>query len=310
MFLPFVADPGIPLIYRHSTARRLLVAAISSLAVWPATAEDASRTVAEARRLAAAGLAREAIEHLERLATGDAEVRDRIRVVAEIAAIRFQSLDYAGAAGAYRRLVRLAPQNLVARRNLAVSLYRAQRFAEARDSLDALPPATVAADARLRAVRGLLAAAAGDVEAGITDLEAAAGLDPGDTFANYELGLLLLARGEPRGAAAALSEAVRRDPSSGSAHYNLGQALLRDGRGEAGRAALAAAAEITRRVNEEQSLRQRGVALAIRAQEALDRGDAAAALADLEAAAEIFPGDPQLIALLEQASRALQGASP
>ncbi len=290
----------------------LLAAWIVSLAAQPAVAGESDSAFAEARRLAAAGRAREAIERLERLEgleglEGDGS--SQVRVQAEIAAIRFQSLDYAGAADAYARLLRLVPENPAAARNLAVSLYRAQRFAEARQQIGDLDSATVAADARLRAVRGLLAAEAGDLPAAVADLEAAAGLDPKDTFAPYELGLLWLARGEPRRAANALAEAVRRGPRASPAHYNLGQALLRAGDAEAGRAALATAAEISRQVNEQRSRRMRGVALAVRAQEALRRGDARAALADLDAAAEIFPDDPQLAALREQARRAA-GAPP
>ncbi len=291
---------------RDSARRWLLAAAIVSLSASPAAAGEIDRALAEARRLAAAGLSREAIERLEALSGDGAE----IRVVAEIAAIRFQSLDYPGAADAYGRLVQLAPGNPVAARNLAVSLYRAQRFTEAQERIGAMDPAAVAADARLLAVRGLLAADAGDFETAVADLETAAALDPADTFASYELGLLRLARGDPRGAATALAEAVRRGPSSGSAHYNLGQALLRAGDAEAGRAALQSAAEISRRVNQERTRRMRGVALAVRAQEALARGDAAAALADLDATAEILPGDPHLAALREQARRALEAPPP
>ncbi len=291
---------------RSASAHWLLALAIVLLAARPAKSGELDNALAEAHRLTAAGLAREAIERLEPLARGKAEAR----VVAEIAAIRFQSLDYAGAADAYLSLVRLVPGNPVATRNLVVSLYRAQRFSEARDRIAAIDPTTVAADARLRAVRGLLAGEAGNLVAAIADLEAAADLDPADTFASYELGLLLLARSEQRGAAAALAEAVRRDPSWSSAHYNLGQALLRAGDAEAGRTALAAAAEISRQVTAKQNRRQRGVALAVRAQGALAQGDAVAALADLEAAAEIFPDDSQLAVLLEQARSALKATPP
>lgn len=288
-------------------SRLLLAACLLASTIRPAGAQvSLEQAVAEARRLVAAGMARAAIARLEPLAAGATEAQ----VVAEIAAIRFGSRDYAGAADAYGRLVALVPGNRGAQRNLAVALYRAQRYANARALIEGLDAETVASDARLRAVRGLLAAEDGDLEAAVAELEAAAGLEPGDTFASYELGLLHLAHGQPVKAAAALREAVRRNPGSGSAQYNLGQALMRAGDAEAGRAALETAAEIARRVNEDQRRRGRGVALVVRAQEALARGDAAAAVRDLDRATEIFPGDPQLEALRGQARRAREEAPP
>ncbi len=288
-------------------SRLLLAACLLASATPQAGAQTAlEQAVAEARRLVSAGMARAAIERLEPLAAGAAEAQ----VVAEIAAIRFGSRDYAGAADAYGRLVALAPGNRAALRNLAVALYRAQRPAEAREMIEGLDAETVTSDARLLAVRGLLTAEGGDLETAVVDLEAAADLDAGETFACYELGLLHLAHGQPGKASAALREAARRNPASSSAHYNLGQALIRAGDAEAGRAALATAAEIARRANEDQSRRGRGVALAVRAQEALARGDAEAAVRDLDRATEIFPDDPQLAALREQARLALAEAPP
>ncbi len=281
------------------------------LAAWlilasPAGASDIQTAIAEARRLVSAGLAQAALDRLEPLAVGPASAQ----VTAEIAAIRFQSRDFAGAASSYQRLADLVPGNPVVARNLLIALYRSERIDEAQRFLVGLGDSTVSQDARMLAVRGLLAAQQGQPARAFEDLDAAAALAPDDTFAIYELGLLHLARGSSKEAVSALSEAVRRNPHSGSSYYNLGQALIRSGEPEAGRAAFTRAAEISRQVNEEQTRRSRGVAFAVRAQEHLAAGNAAAAIRDLDRAAEIFPDDPQLAMLRQTALGALQATPP
>ncbi|MEM7585128.1 MAG: tetratricopeptide repeat protein [Acidobacteriota bacterium] len=260
-------------------------------------ASDLAAAIAEAKRLVSAGMSQAALDRLTPLAVGPATAR----VTAELAAIRFQNRDFAGAADAYQRLAELAPDNAVVKRNLLIALYRCERFEAAEQVVNELGEATVGSDARALAVRGLLAAQRGDHQKALEDLEAAEALDTEDTFAIYELGLYHLAQGAPDQATAALREAVRRNPESSSAHYNLGQALVRAGDAAAGRAAFARATEISNRANAEQTRRSRGVALAVRAQERLAAGDAAAALRDLDSALEVFPDDPQLGQLRTQA---------
>ncbi len=274
-------------------------------AACPTAASDVEVAIAEARRLVSAGLAQAALDRLEPLVAD----RGTAKAVAELAAIRFQSRDFAGAAAEYQRLAELVPGDVVVQRNLLIALYRAERFDTARTVIADLGEAMVGANARVLAVRGLLAAQQDQQTRAVEDLQRAAELAPEDTFAIYELGLLHLAQGSPDKAAIALQEAVRRNPNSGSAYYNLGQAMIRSGDTEAGRAAFARAAEISRQSNDEQTRRKRGVALAVRAQEYLAAGDAASALRDLDRAAEVFPDDPQLAMLHEKARAALKDSS-
>ncbi len=263
-------------------------------------ADDAKAAAAEAialaRRYAAAELPRQALEVLSPHRTGPAAGQ----VLAETAGILFESGDFDGAAEAYRALLARLPGRDVVQRNLLIALMRGFRDDEARTLLEEMG-SKVERMARAQAVRGVLAARAGDVDSARADLEAAVALAPEDDFAPYELGLLHLASGDAAAAVVPLREAVRRDPGYAQAQYNLGQALLRSGDRQGGEAALAAARRITAAANERQTRQRRAVALAMRAREAMTAGDTAAALRDLDEALRLLPGDAQLTAMRDAA---------
>ncbi len=254
-------------------------------------AADANAAIAQARLYAEAKLVRQALEVLAPLRDSPA----RQQILSEAGRIRFAAGDHEGAATDYQALLELLPRHPVVERNLLMALHRAHRNAEAGELLTAMGPRAEASSWAL-AVRGLLAERAGERAAAVADLEAAMALD-GDPFAAYELGVLYLAAGDPAAAVAPLEEALRRRPGAVQPMYNLGQALVRSGRTERGHATLAEARELTAAANEVLTRRMRAVALAMRAQEAMARGDAAAALRDLDRALELAPGDPDLTRL-------------
>lgn len=107
--------------------------------------------------------------------------------------------DFTTAAAAYRRAVEAQPENVEARRNLALALSRDGRVDEA-----------------------------------IVELQRALEDQPDSVWLHYDLGNLLMARGRPEAAIEALQKAVALAPDLEPALFNLGNALIGLGRwGEA-----------------------------------------------------------------------------
>ena len=268
------------------------------------SAEAFSASVANARRYASAGLTLEALERLEGYLNGphgDA-------ALAESSRIRFESKDYGGAVEGYRQLLQRLPGTLTVQRNLLLALYRNYQDDEARELLKTMG-AAANTDLRARTVRGLLAARAGDPATAQGHLQAAALLDNRDPEAHYELGLFFLTQGDPAAAISSLQEALRRDPSYTQAYYNLGLAWTRAGDPAKGGTFLSRARALNAEVNERRTRYIRAVALAKRAQEAMDRGDGLAAVEDLERALELHPEEPNLRGLLARARRIAENGS-
>ena len=119
-----------------------------------------------------------------------------------------------------------------------------------------------------------------DAAAAIADLEAAAGLTPGDARMWNELGVLLATAGEQERSVAAFRQATRADPRSFRAWNNLGNALRATGRLADADAAFAQAVAI--KPDYVLALTNLG---AVRR----DRGDPAAARSALERALAIDP---------------------
>ncbi len=270
------------------------------LAVSSLHAQDpVQQAIAQARFYAQAELTKQALQALEPL-------RSEPQIRVETARILFVAQDWNGAADEYAKLLAEYPEQEVLRRNLLVSLYRAERDDRAKEIL-ALFGTSAEENARVLTIRGLLAEREGRRKDAIADLQTAISLDPSDTFAAYELGLLFLAAGETEDAIAPLEEAVRRNPQMAQASYNLGQALVRSGRSEEGRKAIAQSQKITHEINTERTRRMRAVALARRAQGAAEQGDFEKALSDLDHALEILPEDSDLRTLRENIVRAKEG---
>ncbi len=263
------------------------------------------QAVSTARRYSEAGLTLRALEVLRPFqegTTADAALAESSRIL-------FAAKDYPRAATGYRRLLERHPGTFTVQRNLLLALYRSFLDEEARTLLEEMGDAA-ATDSRALTVKGLLAVRVGDLRTAVRDFEKATALGPEDPQAPYEHGLALLSLGDATAAVAALREAVARAPDFSHAHYNLGLALLRAGETERGQASLARARELTAKTNERRTRIIRAIALSRRAQEALSKGDPAAAVQDLQEATALHPEEPQIRTLLQEALAALETSSP
>ena len=114
------------------------------------------------------------------------------------------------AAGIFRQIVAMAPENPEAAAGLARALTAAGDIDGARAALDALPE-QAAKDPAVARARSALAVAEIAPAGDDADLRARAAADPDDHQARYDLAGALMARGDRDGAADALLEIVRRD---------------------------------------------------------------------------------------------------
>ena len=138
--------------------------------------------------------------------------------------------------------------------------------------------------------RAGLLAAAGEADRARSDVTRGLALDPGSAHLLGVLGQLELAAGRLDAAAAAFSTAIERDPALAAAW--AGRAAVRHERGEPE----AAAADLTRALSAGDDARllfNRAVALSA-------AGRRAAAVADLNRALELEPGDPAAAQLLAE----------
>ena len=131
------------------------------------------------------------------------------------------------AAGIFRQIHEMTPDNPQAASGLARALIAAGRTAEARGLLDQLPE-KLATDPALAQARSALAVSELAPAAGATtELERRVAADPDDHEARYELAAALMARGERDAAADQLLESIARDRdwNDGAARKRLLQFL-------------------------------------------------------------------------------------
>lgn len=138
------------------------------------------------------------------------------------------------AAVAWRRALRLAPDDAGVRRRLAVALAELGHGRKALAVLDALEAGTVDRDAELLAHRGRAFDLVERREAARRDYEAALALDPGRADASVWLGGLLVRQGQAAQAVTLLETALRTNPVGPAALDALGSAYAAVGRPERG----------------------------------------------------------------------------
>jgi tetratricopeptide (TPR) repeat protein len=135
--------------------------------------------------------------------------------------------DIEGAIGSFRRALALAPQHALARYNLALTLKRADRLAEAVDELRRVIELQPRAEAYY--MLGVIHLHRGDLDEAAGALRAAIAAQPAYADAHYTLGAVLQARRDWSGAASSLRRAIALRPDLQGAHYTLARVLQATG---------------------------------------------------------------------------------
>jgi tetratricopeptide (TPR) repeat protein len=145
--------------------------------------------------------------------------------------------DLDAAAETFRRVLTLAPRHSLARYNLALTLKRADRPAEAATELRRLIEIEPRPEAYYNL--GVIYWQQGDLPRAVDSLRAAIDAKPDYADAHYTLGTVLKAKGDLDAAAASLRRAIALTPASSGAHYVLAQVLRMKGDEPGARAQLA-----------------------------------------------------------------------
>jgi tetratricopeptide (TPR) repeat protein len=135
--------------------------------------------------------------------------------------------DVDGAIESFQRVLALAPRHVLARYNLALGLYHADRLDAAIVELQR----ALALEPRPEAyyTLGVVYWHQGDIDRAATALRAAVAAQPDYVDAHVTLGAVLKARRDWTGAAGALRRAIALRPALPAAHYTLGQVLQSKG---------------------------------------------------------------------------------
>jgi len=137
----------------------------------------------------------------------------------------------------FRQVLARAPRHTLARYNLALTLKRADRPAEAGAELTRLIEIEPRPEAHYQL--GVIAWQQGQLDRAADALRAAIAARPDYGEAHYALGAVLKAKGDPAAAVAALRRAIALNPSSAGEHYVLAQVLRQTGDERGARAELA-----------------------------------------------------------------------
>ncbi len=138
--------------------------------------------------------------------------------------------DFAGAAREYREALRIAPDNLGNRRQLAVALFQADRFSEALPALEATVRA-IPYDSLSWAMLTRIHADANRPREATACAEQAAALAPRNPDYRKNLGRLYAVSGNIQGAVVALRRAYRLDPRDFTVCRDLAAMLVKSGNG-------------------------------------------------------------------------------
>jgi protein O-GlcNAc transferase len=123
----------------------------------------------------------------------------------------------------FRRVLASAPRHTLARYNLALTLKRADRPAEAAAELARVIEIEPRPEAQYQL--GVIAWQQGQLDRAISALRAAIAARPDYADAHYTLGAVLKAKGDPTAAAIVLRRAVSLNPTASGPHYVLSQVL-------------------------------------------------------------------------------------
>src|SRR6266542_3884203 len=141
--------------------------------------------------------------------------------------------DVSGAIESFRRTLALAPRHVLARYNLALTLSRIDRTAEAIDELHRA--IEIESRPELHYALGVIYWHQGELDTAAVELRDAVADNDRYADAYYTLGAVLKAKRDWKGAAAALGRAIAIRPEFLPAHYTLAQVLQRAGEGSRAR---------------------------------------------------------------------------
>ena len=193
-------------------------------------------------------------------------------------------MDVEGAVASFGRAIELQPGHALARYNLALVLFHADRIAPA---LDALQQAlAIQPRPEVRYTRGIIYWHMGDLDRGVKELREAVAADAAYADAWLALGTVLKTRGEWKDAAAALTRASALRPDLPAPHLVLAQTLARSGNDREAQREFAEANRL-RRITQQSQEAATWTAVGV---QKLDAGDAAGAADALRRATQTFDG--------------------
>lgn len=181
----------------------------------------------------------EAVEHLRTVSRLDRLDTRSLRLAG---LIHHDYQQYEEAVRDYRQLLNRSPEAVLAREvriELANALRELRRYADALDTLAALPD-----DATVLAARGACHEAAGDIDLAMQVASQAIGLDPRHAHANLIVGRIDHANRRWSEAVERLRIAVEVDPSGHESRFLLGRCLLQAGQTSAGEAEIERATQM------------------------------------------------------------------
>lgn len=254
---------------------RLAAVVFLGLSLLPAQ-ETAASLARQAAELRGKGQLAEALERFRKAVALEPGAGPLHR---EIGLILLEQREFAAAAEAFGRASTLNPRDWESRYNQALALANAGDRKAALALLDKLVAA--------RPSWGLAWFGVGHVRAGLAQWEGAAAayrravkLDPTLHRAHFELGRLLDRQGDTAGAIASYRAAIKLKPDLTSPRYRLAALLRASGDTVASAAELRAVRDLIAR----RQSGERAAAAYLRGMDALEKDDAAGALAEFEAA--------------------------
>ncbi len=191
-------------------------------------------------------------------------------------------VDVEGAIDSFRRVLELSPRHALARYNLALVLYHADRLGPAIAQLQRALEIEPRADAYY--TLGVIYWHQGDVDRAASSLRAAAAAQPDYADAHFTLGAVLKDRRDWQGAVASLRRGIRLRPDLPAPHFTLGQALRLKGDERGAQRELAEAERL--RLAAQQS--QEAAVLTAAGTQKLDSGNPAGALDCFRRATAVF----------------------
>jgi tetratricopeptide (TPR) repeat protein len=162
------------------------------------------------------------------LVTANEHAPDSPELLRQLAEASARAARLEEALAAARRLATLRPDDIDAKRLLAVTLLQNQNWREAIAILESPPPAA-AGDARWTLALGMAEFGRRAYDAARAAFERALALDPDLVEARFHLGLIAREQGRTADAIGALSAVVARDPAHRAAHLEIGTLYLSTG---------------------------------------------------------------------------------
>jgi len=201
---------------------------------------------------------------------------------------------YALARKAFRSVLRVRPEDLLATMHLARIAFLEARYADALKQADwVLARSPDRADAR--ALRTRIRLRLGDLNGAAVDARRWAELAPGEAEPLWSLGIVQLRRGDPAGAIVLFRRAVARDPAHLPSRLDLARAYAKTGQVRLAEESLREARRLEREQRESARRRADATYHRARALKAVEEGDLRGALRDYRDALASDPDNSDLL---------------